>query len=420
MNPEEIKKRISEIVAKLDEFNATENYTKEDLDTINALNEEFTNLKGNLEAKEKIEAMKAVASAPVRQTAPKVAAPKVEVTPSKLENNMGFETFGEFAKAIVNKTKGNVDRRFQNTAAYEKFAEDGGLLIPADFMTSINTKVMGDQSLLPMTDSITVSGNALSMPVDEAEPWNGGITTYWVGEGKSITESKGALKLAHWRLHKLAALVKATDELLDDAAALESYIKTKAPSAIMHRINDAIVNGDGSGKPFGILNSGFKIAVAKESGQTADTIVFKNIVKMESRFIPTTTGVWLAHPKCKEQLRQLKDDNGNAIYMNGGAFPSLENAGYDTLMGKRVIYMMGAMPTLGDEGDLILCDLKYYNTIVKGGINQEISTHLLFDQDQTAFRFIQRIDGACPYTAPVTTQYGSYTMSGFVTIAVRG
>jgi len=418
MNLEEMRKRIAAIVAQLSEFDTAENYSKEDLETINALNDEFTNLKGNIEAKEKIEAMKNVATQPVRKTVP-VVAPRIEVVPSKLENNMGFGSFGEFAKAISNKAKGNIDQRFQNTAAYEKFAEDGGLLIPADFMSEINTKVKGDESLLPMTDSIVVSGNALSLPVDEAEPWNGGITTYWVGEGNSITESKGALKLAHWRLHKLAALVKATDELLDDAPALESYIKSKAPSAIMHRINDAIINGDGSGKPSGILNSGFKVSVAKKDLQAADTIVYDNIVNMEAVHIPSNNSVWLAHPKCKAQLRLLKDDNGNAIYMNGGAFPSLASAGFDTLMGKRVIYMMGAMPTLGDEGDLILCDMSYYNTIVKGGLNQEISTHLLFDQDQTAFRFIQRIDGSCPYTSPVTTQYGSYEMSGFVTIAER-
>jgi len=416
MNLEEMRKKVAEIVAKLQSFDSVENYSDEDLKTINSLNDEFVSLKSNIEAKEKIESIKATASAPVRKTTP---APRIEVTPSRLENNMGFESFGSFAKAVSNKAKGLIDPRFQNTAAYEKFAKDGGLLIPTDFMSEINTKVQGDESLLSKCSVYTVSGNALSLPVDEAAPWSGGIQTYWVSEGNTITESKGALKLAHWRLNKLAALVKATDELLEDAPALESYIKSRAPSAIMHKINDAIVNGDGSGKPFGILNSGFKVSVAKESAQTADTIVYKNIVKMEAVHIPSANSVWLAHPKCREQLRQLKDDNGNAIYMNGGSFPNLASAGFDTLMGKRVIYMMGAMPTLGDEGDLILCDLSYYNMIIKGGVKQDISTHLLFDKDQTAFRFIQRLDGSCPYTAPVTTQYGSYNMSGFVTLAAR-
>ena len=419
MNLEEMRKRIQEIVAKLDGFNAVENYSKEDVEAINELNEEFSNLKNNIETKEKIEAMKAHSAKPQRKVAP-VITPRVEVTASKLETNMGFQNLGEFSKAVSNKSKGSLDERFKNSYAQEKFSEDGGVLVPTDFMTEISEKVQGDQSLLPRTSMTPVSGNALSLPIDEKEPWNGGIKGYWLGEASTYTQSKPLLGLAHWRLHKLGALVPITDELLEDTTALEAFIKSKAPSALLHKINDAIINGDGVAKPIGLLNCGFKIAVAKESAQTADTIVYKNLVKMEAVHIPSQNSIWLAHPKCREQLRQLKDDNGNAIYMNGGAFPNMAQAGFDYLLGKPIIYMMGAMQNLGDEGDLILCDLSYYNTIVKTqGVKQDISTHLLFDKDVTCFKFVTRIDGSCPYTSPVTTEYGSYDMSGIVTLAVR-
>lgn len=415
---EEMRKRIEEIVAKLDVFSTTE-IKDEDLVVINELNEEFNSLKGTIEAREKIENMKAATSAPQRQVAPK-ATPRVEVKASRLEENMGFKNLGEFAVAIVNKSRGNLDRRFQNDFAYEKFSEDGGILIPEDFKSTIDKKItQSDDSLMAKCDVMPVTGNSMSVPIDSEQPWAGGIDCYWTAEGSSITESKAALKSASYRLHKLASLVKVTDELLEDAAAIESHIKTKAPAAIMHKINDAIINGNGVGKPSGILNTGFKIAVAKEAAQTADTIVYKNIIKAEARLLPSANAIWIAHPKCKEQLRQLKDDNGNAIYMNGGAFPNIATAGFDTLLGRPIVYMIGSVPNLGDEGDLTLVDLSYYKMIVKSGIKQDISTHLLFDQAATAFRFIQRLDGSCPYTAPVTTQYGSYTMSGIVTIAER-
>jgi len=420
MTLEEMRKRVQAIVAKLDEFNGLENYSDENVKEINDLNEEFTSLKNNIETKEKIEAMKNSSNLSVRKVAPQAPVSNVVVKESKLDRTMGFNNFGEFAMAISNKAKGNLDQRFQNTAAYEKFSEDGGVLIPEDFMTEISEKVQGDESLLPRTSNFQISGNHLSLPIDEKEPWNGGITCSWLGEGSTYTESKPVLGSASWRLHKLGALVKATDELLEDAPALESYIKKKAPSAIVHTINDAIIGGNGVAKPNGILNSGFTVTVAKESGQSADTIVFKNIVKMESVHIPSANAIWLAHPKCREQLRQLKDDNGNAIYMNGGAFPNLAVSGYDMLMGKPVLYMMGAMKNLGDEGDLILADLNYYYSIIKtAGVKQSMSTHLLFDRDITSFKFVTRVDGSCPYTSPVTTQYGSYNMSGFVTLADR-
>jgi len=419
MNIEEMRKRVQAIVAKLDEFNGAEKYTEEDQKTIDDLNEEFSSLKRNIETQEKIEAMKKETSEPKRKVEPK-ANQRIEVKASyKDEKKMGFDNFGEFAMAVRNKAAGTLDRRFQNTAAYEKFSEDGGVLIPEGFMGEIQEKVQGDESLLSRCSVTPVTGNSMSIPTDENAPWSGGVQAYWTEEGGQITDSKHSFKSAHLRLKKLAALAKVTDELLSDARALESYLRRKAPAAITHKINDAIINGSGAGKPEGILNSGFTKSVAKESGQTADTIVFKNIVKMKAGLLPSANAVWLIHPQVREQLYQLKDDNGNAIYMTGGQFPNLSGPGFDMMMGHPVLPLMGAMQALGDKGDIILADLGYYEAIVKGGVQEDVSTHLLFDYAQTAFRFIVRVDGRCPYQAPVTTDNGSYTMSGFVTLAER-
>src|SRR5690606_2314101 len=134
-------------------------------------------------------------------------------------------------------------------------------------------------------------------------------------EGATIAESKPAFKQASWRLQKLAALVKATDELLDDATALESYILASAPNAIVHQINKAILSGNGVGKPTGIINSPFTVTVAAESAQSSDTIVAPNIVKMYSRMFPASrpNAAWFINPEVEEQLRLVKDGNGNYI-----------------------------------------------------------------------------------------------------------
>ena len=201
-----MKKRIEEIVAKLKEFDGVDNYSKDDIEVINGLNEEFETLKSNIEAQEKIEAMKASAIKPERKVATKTS-PRVEVK-HRTDNTLGFENLGELAMAVVRKSRGQSDRRFENETAYEKFAEDGGLLIPTEFMKEINEKVKGDESLMAMCDVTPVTGNSMSLPIDEEEPWNGGIQTYWVAEGAPITDSKSALKNANYRLHKVAALVK--------------------------------------------------------------------------------------------------------------------------------------------------------------------------------------------------------------------
>ncbi len=77
--------------------------------------------------------------------------------------------------------------------------------------------------------------------------------------------------------------------------------------------------------------------------------------------------------------------------------------------------MMSAMPALGDLGDIMLVDLSYYYLATKAaGIKSASSIHLLFDKEITSFRFSMRLDGKCPFQAPVTTEFGSYDMSAFV------
>jgi HK97 family phage major capsid protein len=415
---EKLRLALAGIVAKLEAFQGVESLTAEQVQEIKDLRSEADTLKGQIEAKEMIEATMAEASISTRKTAP-AASTKVEVKATTLEKNGGFKNMGEFLNSVKNAAGGNIDKRFQNTM-FEKNGEDGGFLVPDEMMGGIAKKIDSDESLLSKTTQFNVSGNSLSLITDENQPFTGGVQAYWTQEGAQISDSKHSFGVASWRLHKLAAMVKTTDELMDDAVALESYIRAMAPVAIIQKINEAILGGNGVGKPKGILNSDFKIAVAKESAQTADTIVARNVIKMYNRMIPSSraNAVWFINPEAEDQLRTMTDDNGNFIYLAPGS--QLNQSPYGLLMGRPVLPLLGGMKALGDEGDIIFADLSYYYAIIKSsGIKNSVSTHLLFDRDQTAYKFIFRVDGSCPFKSPVQVQNGSYTMSGFITLADR-
>lgn len=420
MNLEQMKARLAEIVAELDTFSEAESFSAEQLESINALNEEFSTLKSNIQAQETIIAMRKEVSTGTRQVKPAAALPgSVEVKATRTEKMGGFQNVGDYLMAVKKAASGDIDKRFQN-AMFEKNGEDGGFLVPEEMMTEVTKKMGGDESLLARTRQFTIGGNSLSLPTDENQPWNGGVQAYWTAEGAPLTSSKHSFGTAAWRLHKVAALVKTTDELLEDAVALESYIRSMAPEAIMHKINEAILTGNGVGKPTGILNSGFRITVPKESGQAADTILARNVIKMYNRMIPASRAraIWLINPQCEDQLKTMKDDEGAFIYLTPGS--QLNQTPYGTLLGRPVLPLLGGMKALGDEGDIMFVDFSYYYSIVKsGGMKNAVSTHLLFDRDQTAYKFIMRVDGSCPFKNPVVTQYGNYEMSGFVTLEDR-
>lgn len=418
MNLLEMRNRLAAIIAQLDTFKGVENYSPEDVESINGLSEEFETLTAQITAAEKVEAMTAKSTTSARKTTP-TAFEAAVVTPSRKEKNGGFESMGEFLMAVKGNASGQVDKRFQNTY-FEKNAEDGGLLVPEEMMSEISKKLESDESLLAKTRQIKVSGNNLTLPIDETSPWNGGVQAYWLAEGAPLTESKSKLGQASWKLNKLGALVKVTDELLEDTTALESYIKAMAPEAINHKINSAILTGDGVGKPTGILNSGFKVQVAAEGGQAADTVVAKNVIKMYSKMIPAAraNAVWYINAAVEEQLRTMKDDLGNFIYLSPGS--QLNQTPYGMLLGRPVVSLIGSMPALGDEGDIIFANLDYYYSITKvGGIKQSVSAHLYFERDIQAFKWTMRVDGHCPFKSPVTTEFGNYAMSAIVTLAAR-
>lgn len=416
---EEMREELKQIHAKLTEFKANASFTDEDMAEIKNLNAQAKQLKNDIEAKQLLDGIEDDIVTPVpRKT--QAAAP----SKPRDNNEHGFSNRGEFYKAVARSTNGNTDRRLQNSTAFEKNAQDGGYLIPSDFRTEIQTVIEGDNSLLGMTRQYRTSSNHLVLPVSETAPWDGsGVEAFWDGEGVSSSESKPRFRQANLRLHKLTALVRVSEELLEDAPALESYIMTEAPKAFVAKTNDAIIDGDGVGKPLGFLKSGFRVTVPKEAAQAADSLVTENIVNMYSRMLPNSisNAFWPCNPAILPQLRLMKFDNGAGqtipVYMPP---TGLAGAPYGTLMGRPVMPMMGGMKALGDEGDIAFVDLSTYITAVKtDGVRSEVSTHVYFDSGETAFRFVMRVAGECPYSAPVKTQYGEYEMSGIVTLQER-
>lgn len=350
-------------------------------------------------------------------------------------NSWGFRTFGEFAAAVRQGARGNVDPRLianaPSTYSTEGVGADGGFAVPPDFRTSIMEKVMGEASLLGRTDVLTTGSNSVTIPTDETTPWQttGGVQAYWEGEGNQITQSKLSLKSDTVRLNKLTALVPVTEELLEDAPTLDGYLRRKVPEKFDFALNLALLQGSGVGRPMGILNADCTVSVAKETSQAADSVVSANILKMYSRmYAPCrSNAVWLINQDIEQQLMQMtinvknvagtENVGGSAVYIPPGG---LSASPFGTLLGRPVIPTQ-ACETLGDKGDIIFADLSKYLSVVKtGGVRQDVSMHLWFDYDMTAYRFIFRVGGQPWWSSAISPRDGANTLSCFVTLAERG
>lgn len=376
----------------------------------------------------------AAAATPEAASAAQVAASRARASvPAQPRDNRdsgrwGFRSQGEFLAAVVKSSgKGSApDPRLianaPSTYGSEGNGADGGFAVPPDFRTAIVTKVMAEDSLLGRTDQMTTSSNSITVPTDETTPWQttGGIQAYWESEGGQKTQSKPALTEKTVKANKIIALVPMTDELLQDASSMASYVSSKAPQKIDFKVNDAILNGTGVGQPLGFLKSGSLITVGAESGQAADTVTYTNIVNMYTRMTAEgkRRGVWVVNSDVEAQLMTMQfPGTGTAVpaYLPPGG---LSAQPYGTLMGRPVISTEAAS-ALGDLGDISFVDFSQYMSVIKsGGVRQDVSIHLFFDYDITAFRFVLRVGGQPWWNTPISRANG-LSRSPFVTLAAR-
>lgn len=411
---------------------------------------EFEQVEASIQRRERIQAQAArleapqprhAAPNPVAVSGPTNAAPRDGLQNTRLSTQQerqrwGFRDMGEFANsvrgAVLN--PGNMDARLIQNAALGTFGSegvgaDGGFAVPPEWRSEIMRMVDAEGALLGQTDQQTVSGNTITFPVDESTAWQstGGIQTYWDGEAATLTQSKPQLKDLSIKLHRLTALVPVTEELLEDSAAMAGYVTGKAGEKLAFKVNDAIINGTGAGMPLGILNAACKVAVAKETSQTAATFHADNAVKMMARMPAQSFGrsVWLINQDVVPQILKMgfavTTASGTAAGAGALYLPPNGIAGgspYGSLLGRPII-VTEACATLGTEGDVILADLSKYLSAVKGAIKSDTSIHLWFDQNTTAFRFVMRMNGQPWLSTPIARKNGSNTLSHFITCAVR-
>lgn len=363
---------------------------------------------------------------------------KLRITGGDFRNDdaerFGWKSFNEQLRAIKAANLGQgTDQRLHTkaTGMSESVASDGGFLIAPEFANRVMEIAHDENSLLSMTDNFTIGGstvkvNAVAESSRATGSRRGGVRGYWVNEGGTITSSKPTVRQMTLAPHKLAVLVYATEEQLEDTGQmLGQLVERSAGEEIAFMAGDAIVNGSGAGQPLGILagaagTTSCRVEVAKETGQAAATVVFANLTKMWARMHARSraNAAWFINQDVEPQLLTLSLDVGTGgvpAYLPPGG---LSQAPYGTIFGRPVI-PLEFCATLGTVGDVILADMKQYLTVLKGGVKATASMHVAFLTDESAFKFTYRVDGQPWWNLPLTPFKGTATQSPFVALATR-
>lgn len=447
----DLETKLAQISDQLDQLSAsTEPLTAEQSAEYDRLTAEFdlvskqkTMAEDTLERRKKLERSKPLATAETTtQTVAIAPQQRAWSVPAESRDpvearTFGFQTFGHFCQEIIKAgiTKTPTHRL---VSAYSRFnavatgmgvgvGADGGFMVPPEFATKIFARMYAPDSVFARTEIYNINGNSIKLPrVNETSRATGsragGVRAYWTDEGETVTASKPSLGQLGLSLHKLMAIGRATQELLDDSpVAIDAFYTKHFGDEINFLVSDSLFNGTGAGMPLGALNADCTVSVSKETGQSGATVNATNILKMWSRLYAgcRQNAVWFINQDVEPQLYTMQIGTGVAnqvVYMPPGG---LSQAPYATLMGRPVM-PVEYCSTLGTVGDIALIDFSQWVSAVKaGGPTSAVSMHLYFATDENAFRTTYRLDSQPWWNSPLTPYKGSNTQSCAITLATR-
>lgn len=367
----------------------------------------------------------------------------VKSEPIDRDKTGGFDHFATFLKTVRDASAGRWPEKLQKWADFQsKAAGDGhrsdvdtagGFLVPEQFSGEVLKKMEAEAVIAPRCTRIPMSSSSIVIPfINETSRADGsrqgGIRAYWEGEGVDHTKSDTKFGRLRLELKKVAAIVYATDELLEDSAvSVEALINQLVGEELAFALDNAIINGNGVGMPLGILKSPALVTINEETSQADDTIVTANISKMWARMPARNRAraVWLANQDIEPELDNLHTGGTTAtsgaythwpVMLPGGSIAAAPNG---MLKGREII-MTEFNPTLGDVGDIIFADLSQYLLGMKSdGVKATSSIHVRFTSDETAFKFTMRADGQPWWNSAITPFKSAATISPFVVIEAR-
>ena len=270
-------------------------------------------------------------------------------------------------------------------ALQEGTDSEGGYLVPDEFERTLVEALEEENVFRTLAHVIKTSSGDRKIPVVASKG-----TASWVDEEGAYTESDDAFSQVSIGAYKLGTMIKVSEELLADSVFdLEAYISKEFARRIGAREEDSFFNGDGKGKPLGILAAagGAEVGVTAASATaiTADEVI-DLFYSLKAPY--RKNAVWLLNDATVKQIRKLKDTTGQYLWQ-----PSLVAGTPDTILG-RPVKTSAFMPTAAAGAKTIAFgDFKYYWIADRQGRTFKKLSELFAATGQVGFMGTQRVDG---------------------------
>ncbi len=254
---------------------------------------------------------------------------------------------------------------------------DGGYLVPDEYDSRLIDVLEEENIMRGLATKITTSGEH-KINIAATKP-----AALWIEEGGALTFGDATFDQILMDAHKLHVAVKVTEELLyDNAFGLENYLLTQFGKALANAEEDAFLNGNGEGKPYGIFDDSKggtlcdTLSSAIKSDDMLDLIyALKRPYRKNASFIMNDSTLL--------SLRKLKDNNGQYIWQ-----PSYQAGEPDRVLGYAV-----HTSAFAPEDAIAFGDFRYYNIGDRGTRSFAELRELFAGNGMIGYVAKERVDG---------------------------
>jgi len=350
----------------------------EDAATYDKMESNVVNLGHEIERLERQAAMDMEMNGPT--TNPLVSRPQVEKPESKKGRNS--EAYGNAFWRIVRQK--SVPHEVYN-ALQIGVESEGGYTVPDEFERTLVEALQEENIMRGLVHVITTSSGDRKIPLVTSKG-----SASWVEEEAAIPESDDVFGQITLSAHKVGSMIRISEELLHDSAFdLAAYITREFARRVGAAEEDAILTGNGSHKPTGLLHAtlGAELGVtsAALAAITADEMLdLQHSLKASYR----RKACYIMNDATIKLLRKLKDGNGQYLWQPGLLFGQP-----DTLLNQKVLtsnYM--PLPAAGNAA-ILYGDFSYYWLADREGRALQRLNELYAATDQVGFKITQRVDG---------------------------
>ena len=353
-----------------------------------------------------------------------------------------FSSIGEICMAIreearptANPSRRDPDllRKLENVRTFQNSfgSEDpgaGGFLIPEIMRSELLELALEEAIVRSRATVIPMSTLRVPIPtVDDTSHVSsvfGGVTYCWSGRVQFTARVAGQLREGRARREKkLVGFFKVPNELLADAPAFSSWFDTRIPNG------PGVVRGcrvhdeeTGAGTPEGFIGSPGYVQVDRTHG-----LVHDHLGGHRDDVLPDAAAVAEQHTVWNPGARRVPRPHRAACRCRRRASgwaagrratppkrPARVHHGKAARCSSRE-KVPSMLTSGGITGDINFVDLSYYLIGDRQAVAVSASEHAFFQNDQTAYRIIERVDGRPWLQTALTPHNGSAsTLSAYV------